>query len=197
MVMVIWPKAVSRDDEEWNKARALMQMIGLDPRRPVNIFERVKSREDLWPGRAFFDWAKDILHRPMVYVGRSPNPVPADYFEYCIRFEVSASVNGRIPVGDASQMEEFLLTVVAALGSDLGVAVRDRLLGYRKPGKTIDGAAPDRRFPSHYEYTMRTLHAALCRHPSHDQVLLALIEKGFERMKEGQDLIGEPARERA
>lgn len=114
--MVIWPKAVSRGDEGWEKACALLQVLALDPRMPLSRgFQKQRN---------FFESADDFLVRPNIYVDRKL--VPAPYHSYCIRFNVSASVLGSIPIDDCEQLDEFRRAVSAALVGELTVAEQKR-----------------------------------------------------------------------
>ena len=112
--MVIWPQKISPDNEGWQQACALMQVLALDPRRPP-------TRAARHPGR-YFELADDILERPNIWVDR--RLVPAPYFSYCLRFNVSASIHGSIPIDDVAQITEFKRVVNAALCGELTAAER-------------------------------------------------------------------------
>lgn len=112
--MVIWPQKISPDDEGWQQACALMQVLALDPRRPPTRAARHLGR--------YFESADDILERPNIWVDR--RLVPAPYFSYCLRFNVSASVHGSIPIDDVAQITEFKRAVDAALRGELTAAER-------------------------------------------------------------------------
>lgn len=112
--MVIWPQKISPDDEGWQQACALMQVLALDPRRTVTRTTRHLGR--------YFESADDILERPNIWVDR--RQVPAPYFSYCLRFNVSASVLGSIPIDDVTQITEFKRVVNAALRGKLTAAER-------------------------------------------------------------------------
>ena len=112
--MVIWPKKISPDDAGWQQACALMQVLALDPRRPPNRAARHLGR--------YFESADDILERPNIWVDR--RQVPAPYFSYCLRFNVSASVLGSIPIDDVQQIAEFKRAVNSALRGELTTAER-------------------------------------------------------------------------
>lgn len=112
--MVIWPQKVSPDDEAWQKACALMQVLAIDPRRHQDRASRHLGR--------FFESVEDILERPNIWVDR--RQVPAPYFSYCLRFNVSASVLGSIPIDDEAQLNEFKRAVNAALHGELTNAER-------------------------------------------------------------------------
>ena len=112
--MVIWPQKISPDDEGWQQACALMQVLVLDPRRPPTRAARHLGR--------YFESADDILERPNIWVER--RLVPAPYFSYCLRFNVSASVLGSIPIDDVAQITEFKRAVDAALRGELTAAER-------------------------------------------------------------------------
>lgn len=112
--MVIWPQKISPDDEGWRKACALMQVLAFDPRRHMDRTTRHLSR--------YFESADDLLERPNIWVDR--RQVPAPYFSYCLRFNVSASVLGSIPIDDEAQINEFKRTVNAALQGELTSAER-------------------------------------------------------------------------
>lgn len=110
--MVIWPEKVVTGDEGWDNACALMRVLALDPRR--------RNRKSI----SYFETADDFLDRPKIWVDR--RHVLAPYFSYTLRFNVSASVHGSIPVDDSEQLEEFRRQVGASLLSDLTVAERAR-----------------------------------------------------------------------
>lgn len=112
--MVIWPQKISPDDEGWQQACALMQVLALDPRRPFTRTTRHLGR--------YFESADDILERPNIWVDR--RQVPAPYFSYCLRFNVSASVLGSIPIDDVAQITAFKRVVNAALQGELTAAER-------------------------------------------------------------------------
>lgn len=112
--MVIWPKKISPDDAGWRQACALMQVLAFDPRRPMDRTTRHLSR--------YFESADDLLERPNIRVDR--RLVPAPYFSYCLRFNVSASVHGSIPIDDEAQLTEFKRAVNAALQGELTTAER-------------------------------------------------------------------------
>ena len=112
--MVIWPQKISPDDEGWQQACALMLVLALDPRRPPTRAARHLGR--------YFESADDILERPNIWVDR--RLVPAPYFSYCLRFNVSASVHGSIPIDDVQQLAEFKRAVNAALRGELTAAER-------------------------------------------------------------------------
>lgn len=112
--MVLWPHKVSSDDKEWQQACALMQVLALDPRRPLEPASRTP--------RGFFESADDYLVRPNIWVDRKQ--VPAPYFSYTLRFNVSASVHGSIPVDDAEQITEFKRAVNLAIQGELTTAER-------------------------------------------------------------------------
>lgn len=112
--MVIWPQKISPDDEAWQQACALMQVLALDPRRHQDRATRHLGR--------FFESADDLLERPNIWVDR--RLVPAPYFSYCLRFNVSASVHGSIPIDDEAQLNEFKRAVNAALQGELTTAER-------------------------------------------------------------------------
>lgn len=112
--MVLWPHKVSSDDKEWQQACALMQVLALDPRRPLELANRK-------PG-GFFETADDYLVRPNIWVDRKQ--VPAPYFSYTLRFNVSVSVHGSIPVDDAEQISEFKRAVNSAIQGELTTAER-------------------------------------------------------------------------
>lgn len=113
--MVIWPETISSDDDGWVRACALLQVLALDPRQP--------SPRGFKP-RLYFETADAILIRPYIWVERKQ--VPAPYFSYSLRFNVSASVHGSIPIEATDQIEEFKRKVNAALQGPLTVAERKR-----------------------------------------------------------------------
>lgn len=113
--MVIWPEKISSDDDGWLRVCALLQVLALDPRQ--------LSPMGLKP-RRYFETADDFLIRPIIWVDRKQ--VPAPYFSYSLRFNVSASVHGSIPIDASDQIEEFKRRVNAALQSPLTVAERKR-----------------------------------------------------------------------
>ncbi len=115
--MVIWPQKVCRGDEGWNRACALLQVLALDPRRPVTGRQFSAQQQ-------YFESAEDFLVRPKIWVDRKL--VPAPYYTYALRFNVSASVHGAIPVIDTEQLEEFKQVVSAALHGELSAAERKR-----------------------------------------------------------------------
>lgn len=116
--MVIWPQKVCRDDEGWRRTCALLQVLALDPRRaPPASSLRNKSR-------TYFESADDFLIRPNIFVDRKQ--VPASYYSYSLRFNVSISAHGVVPIADMEQCDEFRRAVNAALRSELTVAERKR-----------------------------------------------------------------------
>lgn len=114
--MVIWPEKIDRDDENWLQACALMQVLALDPRRHN---DNATSKP-----RSFFESADDYLVRPNIWVDRKQ--VAAPYFSYDLRFNVSGSVLGSIPIDDANQIAEFKRVVNAALQGELTTSERKR-----------------------------------------------------------------------
>lgn len=114
--MVIWPKIISADDEGWRRACALMQVLALDPRQP--------SPRGYKP-RKYYETADDFLIRPMIWEDKKQ--VPAPYFQYALRFDVSASVHGSIPIDATDELEEFRCRVNAAIHGPLTVAERKLL----------------------------------------------------------------------
>lgn len=112
--MVIWPKKISPEDEGWQQTCALLQVLALDPRRHQDRGTRHLGR--------FFESADDLLERPNIWVDR--RQVPAPYLSYCLRFNVSASVLGSIPVDDEAQIAEFKRVVNAAMTGELTKAER-------------------------------------------------------------------------
>lgn len=113
--MLIWPKAVNDSDPDWARACALLQVLALDPRQP--------SLRGHKP-RPYFETADDFLVRPEIWVDRKR--VPAPYYSYSLRFNVSASVHGSISVAAADQLEEFRRAVNAAIQAPLTAAERKR-----------------------------------------------------------------------
>ena len=144
--MVIWPQKISTDDVGWQQACALMQVLALDPRRPQNRATRHLGR--------YFESADDILERPNIWVDR--RQVPAPYFSYCLRFNVSASVLGSIPVDDVQQIAEFKRAVNSALRGELTTAERKsweaneqrlevlRQVGYQRQQPADQASADDK-----------------------------------------------------
>ena len=112
--MVIWPQKISPNDDGWRQACALMQVLALDPRRHLDRATRQLGRN--------FESADDLLERPNIWVDRRLFPAP--YFSYCLRFNVSASVLGSIPIDDEVQLNEFKRAVNAALQGELTMAER-------------------------------------------------------------------------
>lgn len=111
--MVIWPKEISSDDEGWVRACALLNVLALDPRQPS---------PQGFKQRVYFESADDFLIRPQIWVDRKR--IPAPYYAYALRFNVSASVHGTIPIDAAAQLAEFKRRVNAALHGPLTVAAR-------------------------------------------------------------------------
>lgn len=113
--MVIWPQTISPTDSAWKQVCALMRVLPLDPRAAVT--------KGSCP-RPFLERSDDVLVRPEIWVDR--RRVPAPYWTYTLRFGVSASVHGSIPVEDAEQLMEFRQVVDAALVGPLTQAERKR-----------------------------------------------------------------------
>lgn len=120
--MVIFPSRVGSTNQDWLKACALMKVLPLDTR----IFS-MRNRKS---NKHFIDSVDDILERPMIYV--DSKEVPAPYFQYTLRFNVSASVHGQIPVGSELQLYEFTSVVTNALNSPLTVAEKNRWIADSK-----------------------------------------------------------------
>ena len=116
--MVIWPEKVARGNADWDRVCSLLQVLALDPRRPLPLRSRWNA------SREYFTSADQFLERPMIYVDR--RHVPAPHFSYAIRFNVSGSVHGSIPVDDAEQLEEFRRAINEALHGRLTQAERKR-----------------------------------------------------------------------
>ena len=114
--MVIWPKAAHRGDEGWDTACALMRTLALSPRKDGSATGADKNSS------RYYERATDYLVRPKIWVDK--RRVDAPYFLYSIRFNVSASVHGRISIDDATQLAEFCDAIDAALQSDLTKAER-------------------------------------------------------------------------
>lgn len=117
--MVIWPKNVNRGDGDWKKVCMLLQVLALDPR----MGERWDGRARQWTS-SYFHNADDYLIQPMIYVDQKR--VAAPYYSYSVRFAVSCSFHGAIPVDSASELEEFRGAVNAALCSPITLAERRR-----------------------------------------------------------------------
>lgn len=113
--MVIWPEKVSCDDAAWQSACALMMVLALDPRQ-----SRSRTRKT----GEYFETADDFLIRPLIWVDKKQELAP--YLSYSLRFNVSCSVHGYIPIDAADQIKEFKERVNAALQSPLTVAERKR-----------------------------------------------------------------------
>lgn len=111
--MVIFPSQISRNNQDWNRACALLLVLALDPRR-YGVKKTAKR---------FYETADDYLDRPMLYADRKW--VPAPYYSFSLHFNVSASVHGSIPVDDDGQLEEFKQTINTALQGPLTSAERN------------------------------------------------------------------------
>lgn len=116
--MVIWPDKVVRGNPDWDRVCSLLKVLALDPRRPLPV----GSRRNV--PREYFTSADQFLERPMIQVDR--RRVAAPYFSYSLRFNVSGSVHGSIPVDDAEQLAEFRRAVNEALQGGLTIAERKR-----------------------------------------------------------------------
>ncbi len=136
--MVILPNSISSDDNGWVQACALMLVLPLDPRCSTSPQRRA--------GR-FYQTADELLERPNVWSDQKQ--VPAPYFTYCLRFSVSASIHGSIPIDDAVQISEFKRVVNAALQGELTMAERrrweanDRCLDALRKADTLRGRTPE------------------------------------------------------
>lgn len=113
--MVIWPQRISREDENWRKVCALLQLLALDPRIPA-----IPCRRRATHGRIYFHSADDYLIQPMIYVDKKR--VAAPYFSYSVRFAVSCSFHGSIRIDSATELEEFRKVINAALCSPVTTA---------------------------------------------------------------------------
>lgn len=109
--MVIWPTTISPNDAQWRRACALLQVLALNPRLDYS-----KNR--------YFETAEDYLIRPNIWVDRKL--IPAPYYTYAVRFAVSASVHGSIPIDDELQLNVFKKAINAALHGPLTMAERRR-----------------------------------------------------------------------
>ncbi|MBK4737924.1 hypothetical protein [Noviherbaspirillum pedocola] len=184
--MVIWPQEVSSKDVEWRSACALMQVLALDPRR-----ESLRGGRG-WPVRRYFDSADDYLQRPMIYVDKQR--VPAPYYQYSLRFNVSASVHGQIPVDDEQQLAEFRTVVNAALSGPLTVAERRQWeneeaqrthTSQREPVEELGGeAVPTDRYSAmcFYDAVRASFETSRRSGVDHDDILNELVQLGTRRM---------------
>lgn len=195
--MIIWPETVSRTDESWNNARALMRVLSVDVRR--------KSFRPKPDEPHYYETADDYLVRPLIVVER--RPVLAPYFSYRVNFSVSCGVLGHIPVDDESQLFEFRQVLNAALQHELTVAEKGvwvagrkrnvlerRLVGaplesrdsLRQESESLLAEATELARTSHqfYNAQMNSMlggwraNGALGKQPAHNAVMLALIEQG-------------------
>ncbi len=119
--MVIWPKKVSPSDQGWQDACALLQVLALDPRRPIAM---QKGRNRIREAQRFYESADEYLIRPTIYVDRQP--VLAPYVTYDLRFAVSATVIGSIPIDSESELVEFNSVLNSALQSPFTTAERKK-----------------------------------------------------------------------
>jgi len=140
VIMVIWPKAINVSDDAWRQACALMQVLALDLR---------KYSPRGYQRREYYESAEDFLVRPMIW--ENTKRVPAPYLQYALRFNVSASVHGSIPIDAADELEEFGRWVNAAIQSPLTVAQRkmwdicsERLKGERAGDYSMSGSLIER-----------------------------------------------------
>lgn len=127
--MVIWPKKVVSGDEGWDQALALLMRISLDTRRPDG----------------FFTSADEYLVRQKIWVDR--RLVDAPYYSYCLRFGVSCSILGRIPVDSTSELEEFKRAISEALTSEITIAETNLWRAHRKI-QQIRWASSSKKFAS-------------------------------------------------
>lgn len=132
--MVLWPKKVVQGDPDWDRACALMKVLALDPRRPLPL----RSRWGV--PREYFSSADQFLERPTIVVDRQR--VAAPYYAYSLRFSVSCSVIGHIPVDDAEQLAEFRAVVNEALQDSLTVAERKRWIATEEWRKRVAANDP-------------------------------------------------------
>lgn len=206
--MVFWPESISGEDPQWVQAAALMRVLPLDAR---NTGGRLPA--------TFFEQARDFLSRPMIEVER--RRVEAPYFEYSLRFTVSCSVHGRIPVDDHVQLAEFCRVVDQALHSPVARAERRRIItmqrqvledrnrdmekspyfNHRKLHALPELPDPDASEPtdSHVHYTAAVIQARSGGAVnSHVEALRLLVQKGLGMGESSgeQSSNNQPARER-
>lgn len=186
--MVIWPKSINKNDGEWLRACALMQVLALNPRQESKRVR--KPRETL-------KTADDYLFRPLVWIERKQ--VPAAHYSFSLRFNVSASVHGTIPVDDVDQIEEFKRVVNAALQGALTEAERNRWAAdeaFRKSCSANDGMADgfhtlcgdEGRKADHFYLTAKESIEVSRRNTgwvgaslsNHDEILVELIRVGTD-----------------
>lgn len=198
--MILWPKRVSRDDEQWRNALALMQVLPLDP--------RIFPFQNRVPGHKFLTSVEEFLERPSIYVDR--RLVPAPYFSFSVQFSVSGGVCGSIPVDDEEQLAEFRRVVGAALNSELTMAERgvweasnergllERKLLVTKPedreplrerSAVLIATATELARKAHHFYNEEMTKFLTWREsnpmgkrPGHQEVMLALIERGKQML---------------
>ncbi len=117
--MILWPQVVSKSDGDWMSACALMQVLPLDTR--ATLYDRHGQ---------FLESADAFLVRPMIQVDRKQ--VPAPYFQYCLRFSLSASVHGTISIDSVAELEEFRHVVSQCLASALTQSERTKWTAERE-----------------------------------------------------------------
>jgi hypothetical protein len=144
--MVLWPQTISQDDRAWKQACALLQVLSLDPRMP--------SPRGYAP-RKMYTTARDYLVRPMLWIEKKQ--VQASYYLYCVRFSVSASIQGSIGLNDFAAINQFCERIDAALNSSLTLEKSD----------------------ANYNQLLRTLNTTN-RTATHDDIITALIAMGEE-----------------
>lgn len=174
--MVIWPKTVARGDSDWDGVCALLRVLALDPRSPR------QNKAGWYAPPGFYASADDLLERPMIVVDRKQQPAP--YYSYSLRFNVSASVHGQIPIGDTAQLAEFRRAVNASLQGPLTDAERKRWdadAEFRRRKAAQDPTAESFAIIAQQEAEKAELHYTQIRNSiqgDHAAVLAGLIDLG-------------------
>lgn len=181
--MVIWPKIVARGDSDWDSVCALLQVLALDPRSSR------QTKGGWYAPPSFYASADDLLERPMIVVDRKQEPAP--YYAYSLRFSVSASVHGHIPIGDTAQLAEFRRAVNASLQGPLTEAERKHWEAdaeFRRRTAAKDPDAESFALIAHQEAEKAALHYTQARNSiqgDHAAVLAGLIGLGASFVQGG------------
>jgi len=108
--MIIFPARISKDDQDWIRACALLKVLPLDTRN------RSKGKPP------YYDCDLDYLVRKKSF--KEGKWIEDPYYSFSLRFGVSASIHGSIHVDSSDELEEFKAVVNEAIGSDISVSER-------------------------------------------------------------------------
>jgi hypothetical protein len=108
--MIIFPARISKDDQDWIRACALLKVLPLDTRN------RSKGKPP------YYDCDLDYLVRKKSF--KEGKWIEDPYYSFSLRFGVSASIHGSIHVDSSDELEEFKAVVNEALSSEICISER-------------------------------------------------------------------------